>query len=325
MELLWPVMAVVGGFAALTWGADRFVIGAAATARNLGVSALVVGLTIVALGTSAPEMLVSTMAAFDGSGDIAIGNALGSNITNVALVLGVTALVRPLHVHSKLIRREMPFLLVVMAVSYGLMWDGELSRVDGGLLLVGFAALIGWSIRQGLSDRNGGGDPLSEEYEQEVPTGMPTAVALGWFSLGLVLLIGSSRVLIWGATRLALHFEVSELVIGLTVVALGTSLPELAASVVAALKNEHDIAVGNVIGSNMFNLLGVLALPGVIAPGPFQRMCLTRDFPVMIAVTLLLLGAARGFGERGTLHRWQGAVLTACFVVYVAYVYVSGG
>jgi cation:H+ antiporter len=165
MELLWPVMAVVGGFAALTWGADRFVIGAAATARNLGVSALVVGLTIVALGTSAPEMLVSTMAAFDGSGDIAIGNALGSNITNVALVLGVTALVRPLHVHSKLIRREMPFLLVVMAVSYGLMWDGELSRVDGGLLLVGFAALIGWSIRQGLSDRNGGGDPLSEEYE----------------------------------------------------------------------------------------------------------------------------------------------------------------
>lgn len=307
---------------ALVWGADRFVVGSAATARNLGVAPLVVGLTIVGIGTSAPEMLVSAVAAWQGNGGLSIGNAIGSNITNVALVIGAAAITRPLVVHSKIIRRELPLLLAIMAVVLVLMLDGTLGRWDGALLLGGMAALLAWITYQGVRGRRDEIDPLVAEYEAEIPEGMPTGRALVWLLVGLVVLLGSSHLLVWGAAHLTTHFGVSDLVIGLTVVAIGTSLPELAASVTAALKNEHDIAVGNVVGSNMFNLLGVLGLPGLIAPGPFDPAALNRDVPVMIGLTVILLLMARGFGEHGRLSRVQGALLVAAFAGYLAVVYV---
>ncbi|MFW5925269.1 MAG: calcium/sodium antiporter [Myxococcota bacterium] len=319
MGLGWAAAAVVGGFIALVWGADRFVIGAAATARNLGVSPLVVGLTVVGLGTSAPEMLVSAVAAATGNGGLSIGNAIGSNITNVSLVLGAAALTRPLVVNSKIIRRELPLLLGIMAVALLLMIDGVLGRVDGVLLLAGMAGMMGWVVYHGLRDREA--DPLVAEYEKEVPTGMSTPLAVFWLVLGLAVLLGSSHLLVRGADAVARHFGVTDLVIGLTVVAIGTSLPELAASIAAALKDEHDIAVGNVVGSNMFNLLGVLGLPGAIAPGSFDPAATSRDFPVMIGLTVLLLSMTRGFGTRGRLTRVQGAVLVTAFAGYLVLVY----
>jgi cation:H+ antiporter len=314
-------LSVVGGFVALVWGADRFVVGSAATARNLGVSPLVIGLTLVGFGTSAPELLVSVMAALTDNAGLAIGNAIGSNITNVALVIGVTVLIRPLQVHSKVLRRELPLLIAAMAGALLLMLDGVLGRGDGLILLAGFFLLMGWIVREGLREGRENGDALAEEFKEEIPQGMPMARALFWVLIGLVVLLGSSRLLVEGASSLARHFGVTDLVVGLTVVALGTSLPELAASVTAALKKEDDIAVGNIIGSNIFNLLSVLALPGIIAPGPFEPACLYRDFPVMIGVTVLMLVMARGFGERGRLSRWQGALLVAIFLAYDAFVY----
>jgi cation:H+ antiporter len=314
-------LSVVGGFVALVWGADRFVGGSAATARNLGVSPLVIGLTLVGFGTSAPELLVSAMAAATDNAGLAIGNAIGSNITNVALVIGVTVMIRPLQVHSKVLRRELPLLIAAMAGALLLMLDGVLGRGDGIILLAGFFLLMGWIVREGLREGRENGDALAAEFKEEIPEGMPMGRAALWVIVGLVVLLGSARLLVEGASSLARHFGVTDLVVGLTVVALGTSLPELAASVTAALKKEDDIAVGNIIGSNIFNLLSVLALPGIIAPGPFDPACLYRDFPVMIGVTVLMLVMARGFGERGRLSRWQGALLVAIFLAYDTFVY----
>jgi cation:H+ antiporter len=318
---LWATLSVVGGFVALVWGADRFVVGSAATARNLGVSPLVIGLTLVGFGTSAPELLVSAMAAATDNAGLAIGNAIGSNITNVALVIGVTVMIRPLQVHSKVLRRELPLLIAAMGGALLLMLNGVLGRGDGIILLAGFFLLMGWIVREGLREGRENGDALAEEFKEEISEGMPMGRAAFWVVVGLVVLLGSSRLLVEGASSLARHFGVTDLVVGLTVVALGTSLPELAASVTAALKKEDDIAVGNIIGSNIFNLLSVLALPGIIAPGPFDPACLYRDFPVMIGVTVLMLVMARGFGERGRLSRWQGAVLVAIFLAYDTFVY----
>ncbi|NCQ61434.1 MAG: calcium/sodium antiporter [Myxococcales bacterium] len=319
--MLYPVLAILAGFVALVWGADRFVMGAAATAKNVGASPLVIGLTIVAFGTSAPEMLVSSMAAFTGNPALGVGNAIGSNITNIALVLGCAALVRPLTVHSRIIRREVPLLLFTMAIAYGLMlWDHDLGRLDGGLLLAGLFVMVGWVVWEGLT---GEGDDLSAEVEDEMPPEMSTLKALGWFSLGLLVLLGSSRLLVWGAVIFANKLGVSDGVIGLTVVAFGTSLPELAASVAAARRNEHDIAVGNVIGSNMFNLLGVLSLPGLIRPGPVEQEVLTRDFPAMFMVTVLALFFAKGFRKSGELGRLEGGLMVTAFFAYIFWLYLD--
>ena len=324
LELLLPALGIVGGFVALVWGADRFVEGAAATANNLGVSPLIIGLTIVGFGTSAPEMLVSAIAAASGAGGLSIGNAIGSNITNTALVLGVTALVTPLMVHSKVLRRELPLLLAIMLLSYGLMvFDGDLSRLDGGILLAGLAILVISMVAEGIKDAREGGEPLEEEFAEEIPTEMGLPVAITWTVVGLAVLLGSARLVVWGGTEVAAFFGVSDLVIGLTVVAIGTSLPEMAASVVSAMKGEHDIAIGNVVGSNMFNLLGVLALPGVIAPGEVDPGVLTRDYPAMFVLTVIFLIMARGLRVKSTVTRFQGGVLVVCFVAYIALLFVQ--
>ena len=307
----------------LVLGADRFVTGAAATARNFGVAPLIIGLVIVGFGTSAPEMLVSAVASWQGSPGLAIGNALGSNITNIALVLGTTALISPLTVHSDMLRRELPVLLVIMLLALALMLDGDLSRNDGLILITGLVILIYWIVRLGLRTRRS--DPIASELEAEIPQAMSTGKGIFWLVVGLIILLVSSRALVWGAVNVAMALGVSDQVIGLSIVAVGTSLPELAAAIMSALKREYDIAIGNVIGSNMFNLLGVLAMPGLIAPGVFGEETLRRDFPLMIALTLALYLMATGFGGDGKINRIEGGILVAVFTGYMVFLYHSPG
>jgi cation:H+ antiporter len=317
------LVALIVGFGLLVWGADRFVAGAAGTARNLGVSPLLIGLTIVGFGTSAPEMLVSAVASLQGNPGLAVGNAIGSNITNVGLILGITAVIVPLSVHSRILRRELPLLIGISLVAYLLLIDGYLGFVDGGILLLSLAGVLAYTIHEGLNAR-AGGDPMADEYAAEIPTDLSLGRSLLWLLIGLVVLVGSSRLLVWAAVGIAEQFGVSDLVIGLTIVAIGTSLPELAASVASALKNEPDIAIGNVIGSNMFNLLAVLGLPGVISPGPVDAQVLTRDMPVMVALTVVLLLMAYGFaGAGGRISRGGGALLLATYAGYGTLLYFT--
>jgi cation:H+ antiporter len=316
------LLAIIGGFVVLTWSADRFVVGASAIAYNLKVSPLIIGLTIVGLGTSAPEMLVSIVAAWQGNSGLAVGNALGSNIINTGLILGVSALIIPLKVHSSIIRRELPVLLLVMVIALLLLLDGTLGRLDGIILLTGMALVVTWLIRVGKTSPPPE-DPMSDEFADEMPTDMGMGRAVLWLIVGGLCLLGSSRLLVWGAVSVAESMGISDLVIGLTVVALGTSLPELAASVMSALKNEHDIAIGNVIGSNIFNLLAVLGLPGLINPGAIDAEVLTRDFPVMVGLTLALFVMAFGFRGPGRINRFEGALLVLAFCGYQTLLYFS--
>ncbi|WP_338074225.1 calcium/sodium antiporter [Halochromatium glycolicum] len=322
MDLIPALLAIVGGFALLVWSADRFVDGAAATAGHAGMPSLVIGMVIVGFGTSAPEMVVSAMAALDGNPDLALGNALGSNIVNTGLVLGVTALVAPIVVHSKIIRRELPLLFGIGLAAGILFWDGALTRPESLLLLLGFFALIGWSLVAAL---RGHGDALEAETVQELEShAMTLGRALFWLAAGLVLLIVSSRGLVWGAVNVAQTLGVSDLVIGLTIVALGTSLPELAASVMAARKGEHDIALGNLVGSNMFNLLAVVGIAGVIMPMPtLAPAILTRDWPVMMGLIAALFVMAYGFRGQGRINRLEGALLVLAFVAYNTWLVAS--
>jgi len=309
------ILAIVVGFAVLIWGADRFIDGAANIASNFGVAPLIVGLTIVGFGTSAPEMLVSALAALDGAPAMGIGNAIGSNITNVGLVLGVTTLIAPLTVNSATLRREFPVLAFVMLLALVLILDGELGFIDGGILFTGFIltlAGMAWLAIRG----HGHDDPLEQEFEQEYSKEkMTTGRAVWLFVIGLVSLLAGSKSLVWGATGIAHLLGVSDLIIGLTIVAIGTSLPELAASVISALKNEHDIAVGNILGSNIFNLLAVLAMPGLIAPSSVDPMLLYRDFPVMIGLAVGLFLFAR-FCSHGRIGRGAGILM---LLVYIGY------
>ena len=320
--MLLILTTLILGLVILVWSADRFVIGASATASILGVSTLVVGILVVGIGTSAPEMLVSAMAAADGQSGLSVGNALGSNITNIALILGLTALYIPLRVQSKLITREIPLLLLVMLGGYFLLRDGELGFTDGCILLGGFLAVV---LRQLWEAKHSRGDALEAEYAEEIPKDMSLPVALGWLLVGLILLMASARMLVWSAVELAQIFGVSDLVIGLTVVAIGTSLPELAASVAAARKGEHDIAIGNVIGSNLFNLLGVMALPGVIAPGAIDMAIVDRDYPLMLMLTAGFYLVAFGPRRALEIRRYEGGLLLTVYLGYLAYLLVDTG
>ena len=316
--MLPAVTAIVFGLGLLVWGADRFVIGAAALARSLGVPPLLIGLTVVGFGTSAPEILVSTMAALQGNPGIAIGNAIGSNIANIALILGATALIMPLTVRSDMLRREYPLLLAVSVGTFLLLLDGDLDRTDGFILLAGLCGVMFLLVRIGLHRRDH--DPLAEEIEAEIPSSLPVATAIGWFLLGLAVLIISSRMLVWGAVDVAVALGVSDLVIGLTIVAVGTSLPELAASIMSALKNEPDLAIGNVVGSNIWNLLAVLGVPGLLAPGLVPPEVLGRDILVMLALTLALFVMGRSMQTHGTINRVEGTLLLTCFVAYQGWI-----
>lgn len=305
--------AVIVGLVILVWSADKFVIGAAATARRLGMSPLLVGLTIVAMGTSAPEMFVSAMAALDGAGNLAVGNALGSNITNIALVLGVTALISPIPLQKKLLKKELPLLVLISIIGGLTLADLELNMIDG-LILIGAMIVALYLMFQESSES---GEAVVEEDEAAEIENTPLSKAVIELLIGLVALMISSKMLVWGATLIAREFGISDLVIGLTIVAIGTSLPELAASVASALKGHHDIAIGNVIGSNMFNLLTVMPIPGLLAVTQVDALALYRDYAVMMVLTIALLVLFLLSYRKGKLGRIPGAMLTTSFVAYM--------
>jgi cation:H+ antiporter len=312
---------IIGGFILLVWGADRLVAGASALARNLGVSPLIIGLTIIAFGTSAPELIVSAVAASRGNPGLAIGNAIGSNIANIGLILGITAIVYPLRVESETLKREYPLLMLIMVASFIMAADLNYSRTEGWLLLTGLAALVIWMVRYGL--RRGPEDPLAEEFAAEIPINMPTRTATTWLIVGLVILPLSSQFLVEGAVTVARAMQVSEAVIGLTIVAFGTSLPELAAALTSALREEDDLAIGNVIGSNMFNMLGVLGIAASINPVGVDELMLKQDFPVMFLLTVLLFFMAYGLHGPGRISRKSGILLLSIYLSYQALIWIT--
>ncbi|MEJ5167921.1 MAG: calcium/sodium antiporter [Arcobacteraceae bacterium] len=313
------LLAIIAGFALLVWSADKFVDGASSTAKHLGMPSLLIGMVIVGFGTSAPEMVVSAMAAMDGNPGLAIGNALGSNIVNIALILGVTAIIAPIAVNSKIIKKEIPILILIVIFAGILLLDDSLSRTEGFVLLLAFFSLIGWSIYSALK---GKGDALESEMEEELQSHiMPMKQGIFWLVAGLVVLIASSRILVWGSVNIAQLLGISDLIIGLTIVALGTSLPELAASVIAARKGEHDIAIGNVVGSNMFNILAVIGIAATIAPmNGIDPLVLIRDWTTMFVLTVGLLIMAYGFkGRQAQISRTEGAILLLAYIAYNSY------
>jgi len=312
------VLALIVGLALLVWSADRFVEGAASTARYFGMPPLLIGMVIVGFGTSAPEMVVSALAGIEGSPGIALGNAYGSNIANIALILGVTALISPIMVHSTVLRKELPILTLLTVLSIALIADLDLSRLDALVLLLVFGGLMAWTIYQGLKQKD---DSLANEIETETAEkAMPLKRAVFWLVVGLLLLIASSRILVWGAVEIAQIFGVSDMIIGLTIIAVGTSLPELASSVIAARKGEHDIALGNVLGSNLFNTLAVVGIAGSIHPFAVEPETLSRDMVVMGALTISLFLIGYGFrGRRGRINRIEGAILLSTYVGYTGW------
>jgi cation:H+ antiporter len=309
--------ALVFGLLLLVWSADRFVEGAASTARYFRVPPLLIGIVIVGFGTSAPEMVVSALAALQGNPGLALGNAYGSNIANIALILGLVALISPISVHSQVLRKELPILTAITALAGWQAWDGCITRVDSLVLLAMFVGLMGWSIWQGLQER---ADTLGSGIERQLEIhAMSLHRAIFWLIIGLLTLILSSRILVWGAVEIAHGFGVSDLIIGLTIVALGTSLPELASSITAARKGEHDIALGNVLGSCLFNTLAVVGIAAFIHPMEVEPEVFYRDIMIMAALTVSLFIIGYGFRGPGRVNRLEGAVLLTCYIGYTVY------
>ncbi|MCV6625589.1 MAG: calcium/sodium antiporter [Cellvibrionaceae bacterium] len=323
-EILLAWGAVIGGLAVLVWSADRFVAGSAAAAHNLGISKLVIGLTIVSFGTSAPEILVAINAALDGVGNMAIGNAVGSNLANIGLVLGITALVAPLPTQRHLLSNEMLFLLIVSAGAGLVIWDLQIAMWEGIvmlLLLLPIIYIMSQRQRQDFSAAE------RQEEEEEIPE-MSNAQAGIWFAVGLVLLIASAKTLVWGAQTIALDMGVSPLVIGLTLLAVGTSLPELAASIASALKGHHDIAIGNIVGSNIFNIMAVMSTPALLAEIKIDSALLERDYAAMAALTIMLgiavLISLRSRRTDARIGRTMGVMFLLFYLGYFFWLFQAG-
>ncbi|MDE1345825.1 calcium/sodium antiporter [Vibrio aestuarianus] len=308
------------GLVFLVWSADKLVFCAAALARNVGISPLVIGMTILAMGSSAPEMMVSATAALEGKTDTAVGNVLGSNIANIALILGITALIKPLSVSSPVIRRELPLMIGVTLLSGALLWDNHLGFYEGALLFVLFAVFILAMLRISRNEQKNG-DTLLDDQESEIPQGVSNLKAAMWVVVGLIILPIAASVLVDNAVIIAKYFGMSDLVIGLTIIAVGTSLPELAASLASVLKGEDDMAVGNIIGSNVFNILAVMGIPGLINPSMLSEYAMGRDFWVMLGVSLLLVIMA--LGKSRSINRLEGGVLLLTFIGYQAYLLMN--
>ncbi len=319
--MLTAIIQLVAGFLLLVWGADRLVAGASALARNLGVAPLVIGLTIIGFGTSAPELVVSAVATLKGNPGLAVGNAIGSNIANIGMVLGVTALIYPLRIESTVLKREYPLLLLIMVVCFLMALNGMFERWEGWVLIASLIAVIFWIVRMGL--RQPPSDQLAKEFDAEIPKDMSTKRATIWLLISLVVLPVSSQFLVVGAVTIARILEVSDLIIGLTVVALGTSLPEFATSITAALRKEDDLAIGNIIGSNIFNLLGVLGIAAVLRPIEVMPIILARDFPAMFLITGALYLLAASFHGPAKIGRVAGGILLAMFIGYFIMVWMS--
>lgn len=313
-----PLLMIFLGLIILVWSADLFVEGAAAIARHLGMSPLLIGMVIVGFGTSAPELSVSALSALEGSPGIALGNAYGSNITNIALILGVTALISPIVVQSQVIKKELPILFAVTLLAIAQLYDGQLSRMDALFELLVFAVVMAWMTLQDMRK------PAADEFEKEIESEleehqMSLFQASIWLLAGLVFLVISSRMLVWGAVSIARDLGVSDLIIGLTIVAIGTSLPELASSIMAARKGEHDLAVGNILGSNMFNTLAVVGVAGAIHPMSIPVEIVNRDWPLMALLTLALFAMGYDRKGNGRINRLEGTVLVAVYAGYTLY------
>ena len=314
------IAAVIAGLALLIWSADKFVEGAAALAHLLGVSVMIIGITIVGFGTSAPEIVVSIVAVQQDTPDIAIGNALGSNIANIGLILGVTAILVPVPVVTRLFKTEYPLLLLATAVMTWALYDLRLDLVNGFALLGLLVLCLYYLVRE--HRRHPAAYAREEHESEEMVHDISMSAAIGWSVLGLVLLVASSKLLVWGASNFARELGVSELIIGLTIVALGTSLPELAASIASLKKDKPDLAVGNVIGSNLFNSLAVVGLPAVFTTFSIDPSARARDLPVCILLTLTLILMSRFPGALPRhLTRVKGIFLFSAFVIYQLYLY----
>ncbi len=319
--MLGNAFEVIVGLLLLVWGADRFVHGAAATARNLGIPPLLIGLTIVAVATSAPEILVSIVASLRGEPDLAIGNAIGSNIANIGMVLGVVAILRPIELKSATLRREMPALLAVTLLTVALFLDSFLSRVDGLVLLTGLIIVMFWLTRLGF--RSSSSDPLQAEFDAEIPRHMSMRLAIFWLLVGIATLLVGAELMVDGAIDIAKALGVSEVVIGVTLVALATSLPELAVSAVSAFRGEYGLAIGNIVGSNIFNLLAVIGIAAVIQPAALPPSVLSLHIFVMVAFTLVLFAMTYEYDGRGLITRFEGFALLGAYLAYQAYVVVQ--
>lgn len=314
------VAFLIVGLIFLVWSADRLVFGSAALARNFGISPLVIGMTILAMGSSAPEMMVSATAALDGKTDTAVGNVLGSNIANIALILGITALIKPLSISSAVLRRELPLMIAVTVIAGAILWDDHLGFKEGVLLFVLFTGFILAMLRISQKEKQNG-DILLDEQEAEVPQGVSNLKAGVWVVIGLLVLPLSASVLVDSSVVIAKYFGMSDLVIGLTIIAVGTSLPELAASVAGVMKGEDDMAVGNIIGSNVFNILAVMGIPGILNPSILSEFAMGRDFWVMLGVSLLLVAMA--LGKSRSINRFEGAFLFVVFIAYQSYLIIN--
>ena len=308
------ILALILGFITLVWSADKFLSGAASTANHMGVSKMLIGLTVVSVGTSAPEILVAAAASIEGTPLLAVGNAIGSNIANIGLVLGITALIAPLPFSQTVLKAELPWLLGATMLALILMFDLHLSFLDGVLLLSGLGLIL-WRL---VMNQQTAGAEVSESIQEELDElqHMPRGQAIFWLVTGLLVLLVSAEVLVWSATQIAEALGVSELIIGLTIVAIGTSLPELAATVGSAVKGHSDIAIGNVVGSNILNILAVLANPGLSGGTDIEVVALWRDCGMMLALTLLLALFAYAIGSQPVITRFEGAVMLAAWCGY---------
>ena len=316
--MLGNILLLIAGLVLLIWGADRFVHGAAAAARNLGIAPLLIGLTVVAFATSAPEILVSVVAALQHEPGLAFGNAIGSNIVNIGLVLGLTALIRPIKLESATLRREMPALLAVTLLTVSLFLDTFLSRIDGIVMLTGLVIVMVWLARLGM--RSAANDPIAQDYDAEIPTDVRMVMAVVWLVVGLATLLVGADLLVDGAIGIAKMLGVSEVVIGITIVAFGTSLPELAVSLASALKGEYGLAIGNIVGSNIFNLLAVIGVAATIEPSALAPTVLSLHIFVMVAFTLVLFAMTYDYDGKAQLSRLEGFALLVAYIAYDAYV-----
>lgn len=312
-----PLLMIFLGLVILVWSADIFVEGAASLARHFGMPSLLIGMIVVGFGTSAPELSVSALSAWQGNPGIALGNAYGSNITNIALILGLTAMINPIAVHSQILRKELSILFACTLLAYVLLADGELSRLDAIVQLLAFVGVMLWMTKAGIKARH---DSLESDVKSEIEEhAMPFSQSMIWLIAGLILLIVSSRWLVWGAVTIARDLGASDLIIGLTIVAVGTSLPELASSVMASRKGEHDLALGNIIGSNLFNTLAVVGLAGTIQPMPIPTEIIDRDWALMTLLTVALFSMGYDRNGNGRINRVEGSGLLIVYLSYTAY------
>ena len=310
------IAALIGGIILLVLSADKFVDGAAATAKYFGLPPLLIGILVIGFGSSMPEMVISGLAASQGNPGLALGNAFGSNITNIALILGVTAIISPVVVGSSVLKRELPFLMLVTAILLIVFYrDGVLDRIDGVILIATFIFVMTWSIYTGMTTKN---DEFGESMAHELEDAMPLKKALTYLVIGLIFLVLSSQIMVWGGVKIATYLGISDLLIGLTIVAIGTSLPELASCIAAVRKNEHDLALGNVIGSNMFNTSIVIGITGTIGPTVINPDILTRDLPVLTVLTIAMFVMCYGFRSNGPgrVNRWEGVLLVFAYIAY---------